>query len=102
MITFVLHHDLNVLANVMIAQTEQFVAQTHEDTQMGQYMRSRLDTLRRCRVYLLAATVGDPVDELKDSLSVIRDEALSQIDGSESITVVAAYNAVNEFWSLLG
>lgn len=94
--------DLKMIMSLLLEQTDKFVQQTTTNTRMGQYFRARQQTLERIRVYVNASGPEDSIQELKDSISVIRDESLSQIDGDESIEIVAAYTAASEFLDYLG
>ena len=85
MITPALLSDLRTIMRILKEQATKYVAETTNKTTLGRFMIARLDTLNRIDVYITAASPGDSIGELRDSIGMIRDERLAEIDGSEEV-----------------
>lgn len=91
-------NHLRSFLDLLFQQTNAFIDITNNQTYMGQLVRGRQDALERIKVYVQAAQPGDDLDDFKDSIATLRDDALAQIDGSEQAGDVGFYSATNEFW----
>jgi hypothetical protein len=102
MITPKLLSDLRTIMSILKEQATKYVGETTDKTTFGRFMIARLDTLNRIDVYITAASPGDSIGELRDSIGMIRDEKLAEIDGDETVETLAVYMTAKEFWDYLG
>lgn len=101
MITPKLLSDLRDIMEILKEQTRRYIIETSTKTTMGRFFRARLETLDRIDVYLSAATPGDSLGELRDSIAVIREEKMAEIDGEEPVETLAVYMTATELWNHL-
>lgn len=89
--------SLRASLNMLVEQNVEWINGTIDITTMGRFFRARQVALDRIKVYLDAMNTGDPIYELQESISILLGESLSEIDGEESVEVLATYHTVKDF-----